>query len=503
GSVGYSIVLDGMGNSYTTGSFYGITDFDPGVGTFTLNSANGQIFILKLDAAGNFMWAKNLGNSNLGVGYAIDLDGSGNIYTTGYFQGPADFDPGPGVFTLNAPSSAVFISKLDASGSFLWAKQMSGFNSYSSACGFGIKTDVTGNIYTSGVFYGTIDFDPGAGTYNLSSVPTGTNSNGFLQKLDPNGNFLFARQLLNGRSYAIEQTGSIYISHDSTAYTSLSKYNPSGSLLWEKKMGGHFSASVVTGKKTSVFLYGYFTGTADFDLGPGTFTLTPASARDLFISKLDTSGNFKWVKSLPFKSSNNLLIAATCDPSDHLYLTGGIKDTIDFDPGPGTFTLALAGGSDTFVSSLDSSGNFNCAYSIGTPSNETGYSIDVSPSGDVYTTGYFNGTVDFNPGAGVFNLTASGQNMFIQKVSQPWVGIKENVFLGNFNLYPNPTSGLITMDVSVAYQLIITSTLGQEIINEHKEAGKQILDLHNQASGVYIINIISENKSQVFKLVKD
>ncbi len=113
---GSSIAVDASGNVYTTGDFRGTADFDPGIGTFTLSSAGSDIFISKLDAAGNLVWAKAMGGTSSDGGNSIAVDASGHVYTTGRFGGTADFDPGVGTFTLtSAGSGDIFISKLDIS----------------------------------------------------------------------------------------------------------------------------------------------------------------------------------------------------------------------------------------------------------------------------------------------------------------------------------------------------------------------------------------------------
>src|SRR5258705_170803 len=104
---GFSIALDpaGSGDAYTTGDFTGTADFDPGAGVFNLSSAGGHdIFISKLDGSGNFVWAKRIGGTGdeYGESVTIDYAGSGNVYTTGYFDGTADFDPGVGIFNLTS-----------------------------------------------------------------------------------------------------------------------------------------------------------------------------------------------------------------------------------------------------------------------------------------------------------------------------------------------------------------------------------------------------------------
>ena len=166
---GYSIAVDSSGNVYTTGNFNGTVDFDPGAGTSNLTSAgNADVFVSKLDSSGNFLWAKSFGGTSFDISYSIAVDSSGNVYTTGYFSGAADFDPGAGTTTLTpAVGPDVFVSKLDSSGNFVWAKS---FGGTSSDYGYSIAVDSSGNVYTTGPFTGAADFDPGAGTTTLTSA---------------------------------------------------------------------------------------------------------------------------------------------------------------------------------------------------------------------------------------------------------------------------------------------------------------------------------------------
>jgi hypothetical protein len=103
------------------------------------------------------------------TGRGIALDSNGNIYTTGYFAGVVDFDPGPGTFYLWSEWGMpdIFISKLDSNGGFVWAKSM---GAGSDDIGHDIAVDSSDNVYTTGHFGGTVDFDPGPGTFNLTSV---------------------------------------------------------------------------------------------------------------------------------------------------------------------------------------------------------------------------------------------------------------------------------------------------------------------------------------------
>jgi hypothetical protein len=124
GDYGYSIAIDGNGNVYTTGEFWGTVDFDPGAGISNLISAgNNDIFIQKLDAAGNFLLAKRFGNGSQEGVNTIAVDNSGNIHTTGYFVGTVDFDPASSTANLtSAGAQDVYILKWDAAGNYVWVK---------------------------------------------------------------------------------------------------------------------------------------------------------------------------------------------------------------------------------------------------------------------------------------------------------------------------------------------------------------------------------------------
>src|SRR5258706_3225361 len=371
---GLSITTDSSGNVFTTGSYQGTADFDPSAGTANLSSAGiGDIFITKFDSSGNLVWAKSMGGTADDASNAIAVDASGNIYTTGYFEGTADFDPSAGIFNLtNVGGDDIFVSKLDSNGNFVWAKSMGGT---SAEAGRGIGLDTNGNVYTTGFFQVISDFDPGVGTFNLT--PAGS-LDIFISKLDSNGNF-----------------------------------------VWAKSMGGtslEIGLSIILDSSGNVYTTGFFNSTVDFDPGAGTYDLTSVGAGDIFISKLDSSGNFIWAKGMG-GTSDDLGRGIAVDSSGNVYSTGFFSSSADFDPAAGTFNLNSAGLNDVFVSELDSSGNFVWAKGMGGTDEDFGIGIALDSSTNVYTTGFFGGTADFDPGVGIANLTSTGLNdIFISKL---------------------------------------------------------------------------------------
>lgn len=385
-----------------------------------------------------FQWAKQMGGTSLDNGQAICVDPSGNLYTTGYFEGAADFDPGPTttIFT-SAGYEDVFVQKMDASGNFIWARSFGGVGNDQA---YSINTDAAGNIYTIGTFTASGDYDPGPGTVNL--ICKG-NRDVFIQKMDAAGNFLWARSLGDlgndeGWSCSVDALGNVYtVGHfsgtvdfdpgpDSTKFTSagnmdvfIQKMDAAGNFVWAKSIGGvgnEEAYAVCIDGAGNVYLTGYFASTVDFDPGPATNNITGPGNSDIYVLKLDASGNFLWARV--FGGTNNEVPKAICtDNAGNVYTTGSFKATGDYDPGPGTALLGLISVEDIFVQKMDSAGNFQWARAFGGFYIDNAFSIKTDAAGNVYTMGSYNNTVDFDPGAGITNLYSEGsEDVFVQKM---------------------------------------------------------------------------------------
>lgn len=376
---GYAVAVDDTGNVYLTGSMQGTGDFDPGPGTLNLTSnGNRDIFITKLNSQGNLVWSHNIGGLFSDEGFAIEADASGNVYVFGEFNFNVDFDPGAGVFTLNQGTEGkVFLLKLDSQGNFVWAKAIGGpFASGGVEAGNSLKLDISGNLYINGGFDGTPDFDPGAGVVSLTS---------------------------NGSE-------DIYVA----------KYNNNGDLIWVKGFGGaerdeaYFLDIDAAG---NVYSTGRFRDVVDFDPGSGTSTLTSTGVYDVFVQKMDTDGNHQWSRSFGRSSSTEEGLGIAVDPSGNVFTTGTFSGVMDIDPNAGTDNVTSRGAADIFVQKLDSNGNYVWGRSFGSSSTEEVFSIDCDAAGNVYTTGFFQGRADFDPGAADFFITEQGiQDTFIHKI---------------------------------------------------------------------------------------
>jgi hypothetical protein len=433
---GLSVAIDGSGNVYVTGDFFGTVDFDPGVAVDN-HTSNGwcDAFLSKFDPNGNFVWARTWGGFDFDRGLSVAIDGSGNPYVTGYFQYTVDFDPGAGVDNHTSNGAwAAFLSKFDPNGDFVRALTWSGEHH---DAGLSIAIDGSGNAYVSGWFGDTVDFDPGAGVDDHSSNGW---HDAFLSKFDPNGNFIWARTWGgsdddDGLSVAIDGSGNAYIAGqfagsvdfdpgagvdnhtDYSHYYSdvfLSKFDPDGDFVWARTWGGEYwdqGSSVAIDGSGAVYVTGMFESTVDFDPGPGVDNHT--SNEDAFVSKFDPDGNFVWARTWEGSGiSRGLSIAI--DGTANVYVTGIFNGTVDFDPGTGVDNHTLGG---TFLSKVDPNGNLVWARTWGGPDfYPRGSSVAIDGSGNAFVTGYFRGTVDFDPGACADNHTSNGGgDVFLSK----------------------------------------------------------------------------------------
>jgi hypothetical protein len=386
GSLKY-IKIDDNDNLILNGNFEDSVDIDPGTTTHMLYS-NGEydIFILKLSANGNFIWAKSFGGSENDIVRDITTDSYGNVYSHGSYKDTVDFDPGPGICIHGAnyapppsphPLDNAFIQKLDNDGNFVWAKTFEcGEGSFSD--GFKVDIDSDDNVYCSGYFFGSnIDFDPGIGVIN----PPSNNSGMYLVKLDSMGSHTWA------------------------------------SFSTKIGIGGYASPdAMVIDRFNNVFITGYSNLNIDFDPGPDTLLLTETT----FIQKYDQNGNFLWAKSYGY--GDNPMALAT-DTFVIVYSTGYFSDSTDLDPGPDTLKFYTYGqystSYGTYLQKLNPTGDLLWAGILqANLGGSGGNDIFIDNISNIFVAGSYGGTVDFDPGPGIHNQTQANESSYILKLSQ-------------------------------------------------------------------------------------
>lgn len=380
--------IDKAGNILLTGRFMNTIDFDPGVNV-DLKTSNGfsDIYILKLDDLGNYLWAKTIGGPGSDVARGLSINTSNDVTIAGNFLNTVDFDPGPGVTTKSALMVDIYILQLDAAGNFKWVKTLEGPQNNSVQVN-DLIFDKNNNILINASYRDSIDVDPGPNIQYLKDTVDPLQYNLFLLKLDPTGNYIWAKQFQNTNGNTV---GISVLSFDSVG---------------------------------NYYLGGLFLGSVDFDFGNTNYTISTIKNAS-YILKIDSNANFIWAKHMGGFSGMwpeiEAVLGIAIDVQNNVILCGSFKGYEDFDPGNGVFYLGdpnQISNSRGYIMQLDSTGNFNWAKNISDePASASVNGIALSNLGKLYVSGSFSNNTDFNFNAGINNVMAVGDlDAFVLKI---------------------------------------------------------------------------------------
>lgn len=301
--------LSNNGEITMMGRFTGTVDFDPNSAVVNLVANGSEMFIAKYSNTFSYQSAyKPLTGSVYGKCVSYDQAGTG-LYITGGFNGTVDFNFGTPTNNLVSQSlnNDIFLAKYDLNLNYQWAVSMGGNNGAKE--GRAVKTDSNNDVVLTGVFDGTVDLDPGAGTNTFSAQ----------------GTDVF-----------------------------LAKYSSSnGAHQWSGAMGGtgtDYPSGLAVDANNNIYIGGAFQSTADFDPSSATATLTTTGADDAYFARYDASGNYNFAHGIGGGSGNQAVTSLVLTSPDNLYLCGSnIGTGCDFDPGPGTAIISALGAIDAFV----------------------------------------------------------------------------------------------------------------------------------------------------------
>lgn len=307
---GYNFYIS-SGEVYAIGYFNGTVDLDPGASVTTETSAGqDDVFVLKLDASGNFVWGKSFGGTLQDRAFGITSDLSNNLLISGYFTGTADLAPGTSTTNFtSAGGKDVFILKIAMSNaSYLDAKVFGGVGD---DVAFEVIYLANNNLVTTGSFKNTVDFDPDAGVENHIS-------NGFSDI------FVFAMDAGSGGGL--------------------------GGFSWVKTMGGigydnSYSLHQASWYGDEIYIAGYFSET----IVPGpNYSLTSNGDYDILVSCLDaTDGSHIYSRNIGGIGNDLARSISVVDTT--IFLAGQFQDVVDFDPSPGISNKTSGGGDDGFM----------------------------------------------------------------------------------------------------------------------------------------------------------
>lgn len=340
-------------------------------------------------------------------------DASGNSYITGTFSGTVGF----GATTLTSKGFFdIFVAKLDPLGNVVWADRMGSSNPTTGDVGRSLALDPTGNVYVTGAFTGTSDF----GATMLTSVGS---RNIFVEKLSNSGAVIWAKGFGGtgdslGQSIVADSTGNVYVTGNFTGSATfgsktltsgggydvfVTKLDASGNSSWADSFGG-------TGEDDGFGIAldslnnVYFTGIFSNTANFAGTTLTSAGDSDIYVASVNNSGTLRWAKRMGGTGHDDG-VSIAIDSGDHVYVTGDFSATANF----GTFNLTSPGNNDVFVERLDSAGNVVWAKGFGGPGGDAGFGVTTDGPGNVYVTGTFQGTANFG---GIPLSSVGGNDVF-------------------------------------------------------------------------------------------
>lgn len=410
----------------------------------------------------------------------ITKDANGNSIIVGTFIGQVDFDFSAAINNVISEGANLntFILKLSASGNFVWVKTFSGSTTNASITISDIIVNST-NIYITGNFSGTVDFDPSSIILN-KSVVAGSFSNTsdfYMGKYDLDLNPIWvqnsgstANDVIN--SFALDANGSLHAvgtfsgtadfdpGSGSTTLTPSGtgggrydgfywKLGADGSFLKAFKLGGIYydDARKIIVDSSNILIMGVFSDTVDFDPSVTINNMSSSSGTDTYVLKLDLNHSF--LSSIKIGSE---AIDFKRDSSGNLFLVGlNSSQYEDFDPSSATVFVAASSTSKLFILKLNSSYTFNWVKTFASSAyaNSEFMDFEIDSADNLYTLGRFKNIADFDPGVATYNLGMSNNayfQTFIQKLNND----------GNF-VY----AGILQADGSdyeFAYDMYVTSS---------------------------------------------
>ncbi|MEO0572165.1 MAG: Calx-beta domain-containing protein, partial [Bacteroidota bacterium] len=380
-------------------------------------------------------------------GADMAIGGNDDLYITGNFIGNVDFDFGTDNEIITSDGYDIFISKYTKDGDFIWVKSISS-SSYESSTSLVLDDDE--NVYVSGSYEGSVDFDPDPNSEFILTAPQDRSRN-YILKLDTNGNFMWAKSFGNQTNPAhiatidIDSNSNIicvgafreeadFDPSESTIFNLSSngnediyilKLDSDGEFIWAKSLVGSAANdnanTIKIDNDDNIVIGGEFLFTVDFN--PDSLvsnTHTSEGKHDYFLLKLDPDGNYIWSKTAGGSFSEQIK-HITVDHNNKIYVSGYIEETADIAPGSQVFELEVEGFYNVFIAKFEENGDFVWASNIDGPNmvESNGSSVAIDQDNNVYFSGIFNKTVDIDPTLGIDNRDAIGTNdYFVIRLSE-------------------------------------------------------------------------------------
>lgn len=434
------LIKDVNGNAVMGGSFRGTVDFDPtdGVAEAIQIGNTHNAYVVRYTPSGTLTSGIpvvpagkpfTLGSFGGEVGNAVGLDARGNTVIAGACGAPFDFDPGP-MRRNDCQYADAFIARYKPSNELISLVRFGGSRSSAGVRPFGLVVDANDNVIVVGVFSGRQDFDPGPASVSYTSAG---GNDVFVASYSPSGTLNWVNVFgstamdlawdvaLDGAGNAVvagEFWGTVNVNPSGSAVNLTSAGGPDAFVIrYNASTGAHVSSFRVGGPNrdaahgvavdanNDVVLAGGFESTVPFS--PTESRTAALNSQDGMVARYTSAGALVWVATFgagDFDRAYGVALTSTGDA----VVTGLFIGTVDFDPGAGVASRTSNGRTDGFVARYTSGGALASVATFGSTGDDAALAAKVDASGNAVVSGTFESTVDFDPGAGVRNLTSAG-----------------------------------------------------------------------------------------------
>lgn len=371
--------------------------------------------------------------------YANDmhLDAQGNMYLAGTLEetntsNKFDFDPGPGTYYLETLESTgcvedAYLAKYDQALNLLWGFVVGGSTCDSAES---MALDAQSNVYISGRFGNTADFDPGPGELLLDGFAF---QDGYLAKYSPDGEVLWVFKIEGADRGAsdieIDKQGNIFIGGEfndpvdldpseevflleprGTQDIFLAKYDKYGAFLWGAGFGGDDTdrfTGIELDDDGNVTLAGSFRGIMDMDPGPREDVFDAGERDDIFLAQFSKNGRYHWGFHL---GEDDLIVLRDLKIADdnEIYIAGSLESEtgVDFDPGTNAYPVVTGDNRNAYFARYDAAGALKMVTHFGGEGSLGASQVAVTPGGSIIVGGGFSGSAaaDLDPGPAEYKL---------------------------------------------------------------------------------------------------
>ncbi len=460
------LAVDNNNQIIMVGSF-SASQISIGSETLIQNAGTGRnMYVAKLDADANVLWADNYGDINDSGVSGASIDDDNNVYLVGFFNG-ASLTLGSQIINNSSSSVSydIFIAKLSTDGTPIWGDNIEGADGQTEFA-HNLTTDSQGNIIVHGDFWGET---------------------------------------------SVLSCGSINLIGDDAINYFIAKYDTDGTALWAKKGDSNDNtcetrgrASVITDNNDNIYAHIYFKGD---DYNFGTYTLTSTCNGDennSFILKLDANGNELWYEhfnsftwgnamestwsGLTISPENELIVASTFNESELLI------DNITI-----TNSTTLTGAYTPFFVKFNQSGEAIWGETTVNNYHAGAVAIEADSNGDIIIAGsHIIGSMFFD----AYEVQNNGAwDVFVAKKS----GIPTSAPLVNnlsdINIFPNPSNGILNISGNEINKIELLNLQAQAIESFLPKESNTQINIKTYPKGVYFVKIYTKGIIETRKII--